>query len=82
MQAERVDLLQKEITRLQSQLDQQKIIEKDLLERAEKNRERADGLELMVHKGKDGERKEMIEMQIKVNQLEQEKSIKEEMHNK
>ena len=37
---------------------------------------------MLVHKGKDGERKEMIEMQIKVNQLEQEKQIKEEMHNK
>ena len=35
----------------------------------------------MVHQGKDGERKELIELQIKLSQVQQEKSIKEELHN-
>jgi hypothetical protein len=39
-------------------------------------------MELMVHKGSEMERKELIEMQIKLSQITQEKTIKEEYHNK
>ena len=42
-------------------------MEKDLQEKADKNRERAESLELMVHKGKDVERKELIELQINLS---------------
>lgn len=37
---------------------------------------------MMVHKGQETERKELIEMQIKLSQLTQEKTIKEEVSNK
>jgi len=36
----------------------------------------------MVHKGQETERKELIELQIKLSQIQQEKTIKEEYHNK
>lgn len=37
-------------------------IEADVREKAEKNRQKADDLQLMVHKGQENERKELIEM--------------------
>ena len=82
MQNERIESLQKEVNKLHIQLDQQRMIERDLQGKADKNRERADNLEFVVHKGKDSERKEMIELQIKLSQVEQELSIKEDMNNK
>ena len=63
-------------------MDQQKHIERDLQEKSDRNRQRAEELELMVHKGKEGERKELIELQIKLSQMTQEKPIKEEYSSK
>jgi hypothetical protein len=57
-------------------------IENDIRLKSDKNRKKAEELELLLHKGQDMERKELIEMQIKLSQLTQEKTIKEEYHNK
>ena len=57
-------------------------IENDVREKSEKNRKKAEEMELLVHKGSEMERKELIEMQIKLSQITQEKTIKEEYHNK
>ena len=82
MYTERIDILQKEVSKLHITMDQQMAIERELRESNEQNRLRADELQLFVHKGHETERKEMIEMQIKLSQLQQEKTIKEECHNK
>ena len=57
-------------------------IERELRETNDQNRNRADNLNLLVHKGQESERKELIELQIKLSHLTQEKTIKEECHNK
>ena len=82
MYTERIDTLQKEVNKLHVQLDQQMQIENDVREKSEKNRKKAEEMELLVHKGSEMERKELIEMQIKLSQITQEKTIKEEYHNK
>ena len=82
MYTERIDILQKEQSKLHVQLDQQLAIERELRESNDNNRMRADELSLVVHKGQEAERKELIELQIKVSQLTQERTIKEECHNK
>lgn len=63
-------------------LDQQTAIEREVRDQNDLNRARADELQMMVHKGQETERKELIEMQIKLSQLTQEKTIKEEVSNK
>lgn len=82
MYTERIDSLQKEVSKLHVTLDQQTAIERELREQNDHNRQRADELTLHLHKGQETERKDLIEMQIKLSQLNQEKSIKEECHNK
>jgi hypothetical protein len=42
-------------------------IERELRESNDQNRMRADELSLLVHKGQESERKELIELQIKVS---------------
>ena len=44
-------------------------IENDVREKSEKNRKKAEEMELIVHKGSEMERKELIEMQIKLSQI-------------
>lgn len=80
--AERIDGLQKEVSKLHVQLDQQTHIEREIREKSDTHRKRAEDLELLVHRGQETERKELIEMQIKLSQITQEKTIKEEFHNK
>lgn len=82
MYTERIETLQKEVNKLHVQLDQQIQIENNVREKSEKNRKKAEEMELMVHKGSEIERKELIEMQIKLSQITQEKTIKEEYHKK
>ena len=57
-------------------------IEREVREQNDQNRKKAEELSLIVHKGQEGERKELIEVQIKLSQLEQEKAIKDEYHSK
>lgn len=62
--------MQREIQRLIKQVDNLKASEREQIDKAEKQRMRADDLEKMVHKGKEGDRKELIELQLKASQLE------------
>lgn len=82
MYTERIDMLQREVSKLHVQLDQQIAIERELREGNEHLRVRADELNLIVHKGQETERRELIELQIQLSQLTQEKTIKEECHSK
>ena len=74
--------MQREINKLQVQIDQQAHIERDLRDRGDTNRKKAEDLQMMIHKGSENERKELIELQIKVSQLTQENTIKDEYHSK
>lgn len=62
--------MQRELQRLVNQVDGLKVNERELTEKADKQRMRADDLEKMVHKGKEGDRKELIELQLRSSQLE------------
>jgi hypothetical protein len=67
MYTERIDSLQKEVGKLHVTLDQQSAIERELRDQNDHNRQRADELQLMLHKGQEQERKELIELQIKLS---------------
>ena len=73
MYTERIDSLQKEVSKLHVQLDQQAHIEREVRDKNDQNRKKAEELQLMVHKGQETERKELIELQIKLSQIQQEK---------
>ena len=77
MFADRINILEKEISRLEVQVLQNKQIESDLRDKNEQLRQRNDHLQLEVFKMGDSERKTGIELQIKVNQLTQELELKE-----
>jgi|TARA_B110001450_G_C17525441_1_gene442340 hypothetical protein len=82
MYTERIDALQKEVSKLHVQLDQQAMIEREVREKSGANQKRAEELQLLVHRGQETERKELIEMQIKLSQLTQENAIKDQFHSK
>lgn len=58
------------------------MIEREIREKSNTNQKRADELQLLVHRGQETERKELIEMQIKLSQLTQENTIKDQFHSK
>mmetsp|Transcript_36983 Transcript_36983/g.56658 ORF Transcript_36983/g.56658 Transcript_36983/m.56658 type:complete len:96 (+) Transcript_36983:446-733(+) len=64
---ERIDNLQAEVNKLHVQLKSQMEIEKELREKSDAHRKKAEELQLAVHKSQDVERKELIELQIKLS---------------
>lgn len=60
--SERIEGLQKEANKLHVQLDQQTHIERELREKSNQHRQKGEELEILVHKGQETERKELIEM--------------------
>ena len=79
---ERISLLEKEVSKLEVSLLQSKQIETDLREKCDGLRQKNDGLQLDLFKANDGERKSGIELQIRVNQLQQELDLKEAHYQK
>ena len=77
-----MSLLEKEVSKLEVQLLQSRQIEGDLREKCENLRQKNDALQLDLFKANDGERKSGIELQIKVNQLQQELDLKEAHYQK
>lgn len=75
-------MLEKEVSKLEVQLLQSRQIEGDLREKCENLRQKNDALQLDLFKANDGERKSGIELQIKVNQLQQELDLKEAHYQK
>jgi hypothetical protein len=54
--------LQKKYNYIQEQLDHHKQIEKGLCDKSDLNLNRAQELEMLVHKGKEGERRDLYEL--------------------
>lgn len=73
--SDRINILEKEVSRLEVQILQNKQIESELREKNEQLRQRNDQLQLDVFKMGDAERKTSIELQIKANQLKQELDV-------
>ena len=74
---ERVAILEKEVSKLEVHLLQAKTTEQDLREKGDQMRQKCDSLQLELFKANDFERKSGIELQIKVNQLQQELDLKD-----
>ena len=79
---DRIDSLNREQNKLTVQLDHQVSIERELREKLEAQRKERDELKVAVEQSKDGERKELIKIQIELNSLKQERTIKDEFHSK
>ena len=69
MWKDRVQQNTHEIDRLRAQLQEARIqIENEAASR-EKYRKQAEDLEAMLHKGKEGDRKEVVHLQLKITEL-------------
>lgn len=79
---ERINLLEKEVSKLEIQLLQSKQTETELRDKGETMRQKCDSLQLELFKANDFERKSGIELQIKVNQLQQELDLKDQHYSR
>jgi len=65
--SERINLLEKEVSKLEVQLLQSKQVESDMRGKGETLRQKCDSLQLELFKANDFDRKSGIELQIKAN---------------
>ena len=79
---DRIGLLEKEVSKLEVQLLQAKQMETELRDKGEQMRQKCDSLQMELFKANDFERKSGIELQIKVNQLQQELDLKDQHYSR